>query len=241
MSTLPTINPGEVFAGAWRIYREQFRVLIPTALAVFAVEAVLSAVLSDALTFIASLVALIATAFYQGMVVELVRDVQDGRRDSSVGELFRSVAPVVVRLAVVSLLFGLAVGLGFVLLIVPGLILMTIWAVVAPVMVIERPGVFAAFGRSRALVRGQGVPVFGVVIVVLLLSLLIGVIAVVLTSPLGLAGTAAVLWVANALVEPFTALAAAVLYFMLVVRKDRWEGEPVEHEAASGWLPPTSG
>jgi hypothetical protein len=241
VSTLPTINPGEVFAGAWRIYREQFRVLIPTALAVFAVEAVLSAVLSDALTFIASLVALIATAFYQGMVVELVRDVQDGRRDSSVGELFRSVAPVVVRLAVVSLLFGLAVGLGFVLLIVPGLILMTIWAVVAPVMVIERPGVFAAFGRSRALVRGQGVPVFGVVIVVLLLSLLIGVIAVVLTSPLGLAGTAAVLWVANALVEPFTALAAAVLYFMLVVRKDRWEGEPVEHEASAGWLPPTSG
>ena len=201
----------------------------------------LSAVLSDRLTFIASLVSLIATAFYTGMVVELVRDVQDGRRDSSVGELFRSVAPVVVRLAVVSLLFGLAVGLGFLLLIVPGLILMTIWAVVAPVVVIERPGMFAAFGRSRALVRGQGVPVFGVVIVVLLLSLLIGVIAVVLTSPLGLAGTAAVLWVANALVEPFTALAAAVLYFMLVVRKDRWEGEPVEHEAASGWLPPTSG
>jgi hypothetical protein len=241
VSTLPTINPGEVFAGAWRIYREQFRVLIPTALAVFAVEAVLSAVLSDALTFIASLVALIATAFYQGMVVELVRDVQDGRRDSSIGELFRSVAPVVVRLALVSLLFGLAVGLGFVLLIVPGLILMTIWAVVAPVMVIERPGVFAAFGRSRSLVRGQGVPVFGVVIVVLLLSLLIGVVAVVLAAPLGLAGTAAVLWVANALVEPFTALAAAVLYFMLVVRKDRWEGEPVEREASSGWLPPTSG
>jgi hypothetical protein len=241
VSTLPTINPGEVFAGAWRIYREQFRVLIPTALAVFAVEAVLSAVLSDALTFIASLVALIATAFYQGMVVELVRDVQDGRRDSSIGELFRSVAPVVVRLALVSLLFGLAVGLGFVLLIVPGLILMTIWAVVAPVMVIERPGVFAAFGRSRALVRGQGVPVFGVVIVVLLLSLLIGVVAVVLAAPLGLAGTAAVLWVANALVEPFTALAAAVLYFMLVVRKDRWEGEPVEREASSGCLPPTSG
>jgi hypothetical protein len=241
VSTLPTINPGEVFAGAWRIYREHFRVLIPTALAVFAAEAVLSAVLSDRLTFIASLVSLIATAFYTGMVVELVRDVQDGRRDSSVGELFRSVAPVVVRLALVSLLFGLAVGLGFLLLIVPGLILMTIWAVVAPVVVIERPGMFAAFGRSRALVRGQGVPVFGVVIVVLLLSLLIGVIAVVLTAPLGLAGTAAVLWVANALVEPFTALAAAVLYFMLVVRKDRWEGEPVEHEAASGWLPPTSG
>ena len=42
-----------------------------------------------------------------------------------------------------------------VLLIVPGLILLTIWAVIAPVIVVERSGVIDAFRRSRELVPRQ--------------------------------------------------------------------------------------
>ncbi len=41
---------------------------------------------------------------------------------------------------------------------------------IAPVIVIERAGVVGAFGRSRELVRGNGWPVFGVVVVATLIS-----------------------------------------------------------------------
>ena len=52
-------------------------------------------------------------------------------------------------LLVAGLLAGICIALGFVLLIVPGLVLLTIWAVIAPVIVIERTGALEAFGRSR--------------------------------------------------------------------------------------------
>jgi hypothetical protein len=111
------------------------------------------------LTLVAVVVSLVLAALYEGMVVQLVRDVQDGRRDNTVGELFGSESPVLLPLIAVSILAGLGIGIGFLLLIVPGLILLTIWSVAAPVLVIERPGVLRAFGRSRELVRGYGWPV----------------------------------------------------------------------------------
>ena len=59
---------------------------------------------------------------------------------------------------------------GFLLLIVPGLFLITIWSVIAPVIVVEKTRVLEAFGRSRELVRGHGWTVFGIVIITALLS-----------------------------------------------------------------------
>ena len=45
----------------------------------------------------AEIVALVATTLFTGMVVELVADVQDGRRDATAGQLLRAVAPVLGR------------------------------------------------------------------------------------------------------------------------------------------------
>ena len=58
--------------------------------------------------------------------------------------------------------------IGLVLLVVPGLFLITIWAVIAPVIVLERAGVFESFGRSRHLVKGNGWQVFGVLVILFL-------------------------------------------------------------------------
>jgi len=155
------------------------------------------------------------SVLYQGMVVQLVRDIQDGRRDHSVGQLLRSVEPVFWPLVGVSILFGIAVGIGFVLLIIPGLILMVIWSVVAPVTVLERPGVFAAFGRSRELVRGNGWNVFGVIVIVFLIVAVISVLVGVAASGLGSVGRALVQWAVDSALAPVTALSASVLYFAL--------------------------
>ena len=206
------ITSGGIIGRAFQIYREQFVTLFAAALVIFLLELVAAWLL----WILAGLVALILGIFYQGMVVGLVRDVQDGRRDSSMGELFSAVAPVALPLLVVSILFGIGVGIGLILLIVPGLILLTIWAVVAPVTVIERPGIFAAFGRSRSLVRGHGWTVFGVIVLVFLISVGVSLVAALIGAPLGDTGRALVQWIAGALTAPIGALAASVLYFALV-------------------------
>ena len=140
------------------------------------------------------------------MVVQLVRDVIDGRRDSSAGDLLRSVSPVVLTLIIVSILAGLATGIGLLLLIVPGLYLLTIWSVIAPVVVVEQPGVFESFGRSRALVRGNGWQVFGVIVLVVVLLLVVGIVTAILIDAVGDAGGSAIGWALNVVTAPITAL-----------------------------------
>jgi len=102
-----------------------------------------------------------------------------------------------------------------VLLIIPGLFLLVIWSVVAPVTVLDRPGVFAAFGRSRELVRGNGWNVFGVIVVVFLTVVVISIAAGLIASGLGSVGRSLVQWAVNALLAPIPALGASVLYFAL--------------------------
>lgn len=237
------LKPGDVIGSALKIYGAQVWVLIPAAVAVFAILAVARVIFTGAAVVLVSILSIVLTTFYQGMVVELVRDVQDGRRDSSVGRLFASVAPIVLPLIGLSLVVGLGVVVGFVLLIVPGIYLMTIWAVAAPSYVIERRGVFAAIGRSRELVKGHGWQVLGVIAVVLVLALITGVAVGALASGLGDGGVAVVQWAANVIVSPFTALVSAVMYFSL----RRLHGEtaaapgPAASESGLGDDPPSLG
>jgi hypothetical protein len=211
-----TISPGSIIARIWEIYRDQFSVLVSTAVALYAVQFVLTLLLSTAAAFVLVIVFWALSILYQGMVVELVKDIQDGRRDHSVRDLIRSVEPVFWPLAGVSIVFGIATAIGFLLLIIPGLILTVIWSVVAPVTVLERPGVFAAFGRSRELVRGNGWNVFAVIVLVFLSVLVVSIAAALLAGSLGTVGRAFVQWALDSALAPITALSASVLYFALL-------------------------
>jgi hypothetical protein len=213
--TADAVRPGSVIGASLRIYRDHAAILIAAAAVVFGVEAVLSYLLRDALSVIVAVFTLVATTFWQGMVVELVRDVQDGRRDSGVGDLFRAVTPVLLQLIVVSIIAGIGIAIGFVLLIVPGLFLLTIWSVVAPVTVLERPGILAAFSRSRELVRGDGWQVLGVIIVAVLVSIVVSVIVGAIIASAGDGAEAAARWATSVLTAPFMALVTSVLYFAL--------------------------
>ena len=214
-----SISAGSVVSRIWEIYRAHFGLLFGVAAVLFAIQFVVYLVLSASASISLAVLFVALSVLYQGMVVKLVQDVQDGRRDHSVGDLLRSVEPVFWRLLAVSVLAGIGVAIGFVLLIVPGLVLITIWAVVAPVTVLERPGVFAAFGRSRELVRGNGWNVFGVLAIVFVAVIVISFIAGFASDSLGSVARSLVQWVVNAAVAPLTALSASVLYFALQPRR----------------------
>jgi hypothetical protein len=215
------LDIGGVLNRVFQYYGQQATLLWPAALLVFIPVAIINGVLRDEggvlLALCATVVGLIATYWFQGMVVEAVRDMQDGRRDFDLGGLFRSVLPVLAALIGAGVLAGIGIAIGLILLIVPGLFLLTIWAVLAPVIVVERAGVFEAFGRSRELVKGNGWQVFGVIVLLFIIqfvaSLILTAIAIAIAD--SIVGYAIAQLIANVLIAPLAALAAATMYFEL--------------------------
>jgi hypothetical protein len=224
MNSGSTLRVGDVLNRVFNLYKEHFGVLIPAAFWLFLIVSILGGILSrtNALALLIFFVVSFAAALlYQGMVVSLVHDVQDGRRDSSVGELIRSVGPVLGALVGASILYGLAVGIGFLLLIVPGCILLTIWAVIAPAIVIEKKTVTESFGRSRELVKGYGWPVFGTVIVATLITVIVGTILTAIAEAIAGGPILRIVFgaLASTLTAPVGGLVAAVLYYRLLELK----------------------
>jgi hypothetical protein len=168
------------------------------------------------------------------MVVQLVADIQDGRRDATPGQLLKAATPVLGSLILVAIVAGIGIVIGFVLVIVPGLILLTIWSVAAPVVVLERPPGLRALGRSRELVRGNGWQTFGVIFV---LGVAVSIVAAAIEIGADSAGTGVgivVRVIIGVLTAPLSALAAAVLYFDLL----RLSGAPAPPAAAPPVAPP---
>jgi hypothetical protein len=215
------VSVGETLRETFVLYRDNAGVLLPVAFWLFLAVGIAELLAGDnelLIFLIGTVIGLTVTFLYEGMVVALVRDVREGRRDNSVGDLMRSVLPVLGRLVGAGLLAITASTLALLLLVAPGLYLFAIWAVAAPVIVIERLGITDSLGRSRQLVRGNGWPVLGVIVLAFLIGIAVAV-------GLGLGAKAIVEGdivetvfgtLAATITAPVEALVASVLYFRLV-------------------------
>jgi hypothetical protein len=226
------LDVGGTLSQAFSIYGSQAGVLIPLALGLFLIVAVVNGIVAGSLILlpIGLAVSVIAGTLYQGMVVTLVGDVQDGTRDYSVGDLVDSAKHVILPLIGAGLLAGIGISIGLLLFIVPGLILMTIWAVIAPVIVLERSGVMASFGRSRELVRGDGWRVFGVIILVFIIVAIVRAVLGALAVGIDDSLVARIVfdWIGSSLTAPIAGIVAAVIYFHLKGLKEGGAPAPVE-------------
>jgi hypothetical protein len=232
------LDVGAVVRRVFQIYVDQAPVLMPAAAVVFVISGILSALLvaaSPGLALLALLISLVATALFTGMVVQLVADVQDGRRDASARDLLRAATPVLGQLLLVSIVIAVCVLVGIVLIVVPGLILITIWAVAIPVVVLERLPGLQPLGRSRELVRGNGWQVFGVILLFVLLVIVLAGALQVAADSAGTGVAIVVRVVVGVLTAPLSALASAVLYFEL-----RRGEQPVGADAPASEVPGSS-
>ncbi|HJX76447.1 MAG TPA: hypothetical protein VJ247_08815 [Gaiella sp.] len=218
---------GGVIGEAWRLYTRFFVRFFVIGLVVFAALNLVYALLVEAISsdaegaavtlgILGFAIAVIGTTWLQGAFVYAVRDARDGSFDSTLGDVFARVSPAVIPLLVAGLLAGLGIAIGFVLLVIPGLFLLTIWAVIGPVIVVEGTGALDSFGRSRALVRGYGWTVLAIVLVTGLLSAIAsGILRAVFSFlprffEILVGGT-----IAQAVVAPLMAIAIAIMYFRL--------------------------
>jgi hypothetical protein len=210
----------------WRLYTSFFARFAVIALTVFLIVNLVNALVSLAigegvgaaalLGLIGVVVSIVGMFWLQGALVYAVADVRDGRFDSSTAEVFGRVRPHLGALVGAGLLAGLGIVAGLALLVVPGLVLLTWWCLIVPVIVLERRAIGEAFSRSRALVRGHGWSVFGLIVIVLVVGWIAQAILIGLLSFLGdflqawIGGA-----VAAAVVYPFIAIALVLTYFEL--------------------------
>jgi hypothetical protein len=213
------IEPGRVIGEAFETYREHAGALLVGALIVIGIAGLIEGLLSVTgnivLGIVGAFVGLAAGFLYIGYVVKLVQDVRDGRRDFSVGELFSHATPYLGTLILAGILAGIGVTIGLILIIVPGLILLTIWAVISPSIVVEDKGVFESFGRSRELVRGHGWPVFGALVLTFLIIVVVGIVFSLIGAAIGDAGLVILRAIGNVITAPVWALVASILFFDL--------------------------
>jgi hypothetical protein len=182
-----------------------------------------------------ALIGIVGVFWLQGALVEAIADVRDGRADMTLGQTFSRAQQHLGTLIVAGILAGLAIAVGLLLLIVPGLYLITIWSVLIPVIVLERRPVMEAFGRSRELVRGNGWNAFGVIVISILITIAVGIVlAVALIWLPGDFGAFVQSLVSNTITAPFFALALTIMYFRL----REVEGAAAAAPAAEPVLPP---
>jgi hypothetical protein len=221
------MNPTEgVLGEAWGLYKAHWRHLLTISFVVYLAVALLGALLAVILVnwlagLLAAAVSIVALFWVQGALVKAVEDVRDGRADLSLGETFERVRPRLASIIVGGILAGLGIFLGLILLIVPGLVLLTWWVLIIPVIVLEQRSAGEAFGRSRELVRGHGWGVFGVIVLTLLLLIAFSIVLAIVLSPFDewLQGFLSNV-ISGTLTAPFIAVTWTILYYRLRAVKE---------------------
>lgn len=229
---MQSMNPTTgVIQESFDLYKKHFLHLFLVAFVIYAGIAILTALATAVGGFFAALVvsilSIIGLFLVQAALVEAVSDIRDGRVDMTLGETFSRGASRILPVAGAGILAGIAIAIGLILLIIPGLILLTWWAVIVPVIVLEGVGALGSFSRSRDLVRGHDFQVFGVIILEFLILFLVGIVlGLVLTAlPDGVQSFISNI-VSGSLTGPFSALITTLLYFRLKEAKEGLGGTP---------------
>jgi len=138
-----------------------------------------------------------------------------------IGECLSRGLSLILPVIGVAILTGLLVGIGTILLIIPGIIVAVMLWVAIPVAVVERPGVTDSLKRSADLTKGYRWTIFGIVLAIgIILAIIGGILSAILVAAIGFTGFSIGLWILNAVFGAFSATAAAVGYYFLRATKE---------------------
>ena len=229
-----------VIGEAWVLYKAHWRHLLTFSFVVYAGVALIAALLGAVLdlwlaAIFGALVSLVAFFWLQAALVKAVEDVRDGRVELSLAETFDQARRHLSAVVVAGILAALGIIVGLILLIVPGLVLLTWWAVIIPVVVLENRSAGESFGRSRELVRGFGWSVFGVIVLVVLLLIGFDILLRIILAPLAdWLQSFVSQFISGTLTAPFVAAVLTLLYFRLRAAKETAEAPTASADSGLG-------
>ena len=219
-----------VLGESWSYYKRFAGHFLLIAFVIYLVAAAIVALLSLAGpvgTFVGLIIGVIAAFLVQAALVKAVQDVRDGRADLNLGETVSAVVPFLPAVIAASILAGIGIAIGFALIIVPGLILLTFWSLIVPCIVIGGEGVFGSFSKSWRTVRGYAWHVFGTYVLVFLILIVFDIVLgiVLLALPIVARNFISNI-VSGTLVAPFLALVVTLVYYRLTAAHTTPAAEP---------------
>jgi len=214
------VQISEVLGEAFALYRRLFRRSVVVAGLIFAVVALAQALAARSGTaialFVSLLLSLVGGLLVQGALVEVVRDLREGRPPAPVNEYYDRTRGRLGTLVGASIAYGFGVLFGFVLLVIPGLIAIARWSLIVPLVMIEKLGWRDAFRRSSELVRGQTGRVLALVVIA---DIIVAVVSSFFTFLPGFVGAWVGGTVAGAIAVPFEAYVLTIMYYRLSERE----------------------
>ena len=151
-------------------------------------------------------------------------------RPVSLGESLKVGLSRVIAVFLLAILMGILAGLASLALVVPGLIVITMWFVSTPACVVERTGPWTSMKRSAALTKGHRWKIFGLLLLLILLSVGVALLLQLVLTQVGstiltILGT--LIW--GALWTAYYSIAVVMTYHDLRVAK---EGIDIEQIAS---------
>jgi uncharacterized membrane protein len=243
---LRPLTVGEILDTSFSLYRRHFAALATVALICTGVPLVLRLFLETAggifsnlaLALLYGISLLVLNLVATGATVFIVSESYLGRPISAREALDRA-TPYIGRILVCSLLLALVVGLGFLLLFIPGIMLAVGLALAIPAVVLEpRSSASAALSRSWELTRGARWRIFGLGLTLLVLLYIpvvaiTGLLALLVSPGQVVIGSGSVLTIAvlamsgivQMFIYPLFYCVLTVTYYDLRVRKEGFDLE----------------
>jgi len=247
---LSPLSLGELLDRTFQLYRRHFLIFIGIVAMphLFLLPLQLASVwqrtgrrldLADvAFTLVIALGGIFVLAIAQAATVIAVSRLYLGQ-PASIVDSYSRVSGHVIRLCLLILSLGILTGLGFLLLILPGILLTIRWSVAVPVTVLEDAGVGESMTRSATLTEGDWLRIFGIYFIYFVLALIfqslwqVPVFVVTLSAARSL--VAPPLWtqivivlggfVSQCLVGPLLTIALSLVYYDERVRKEAFDLE----------------
>jgi hypothetical protein len=124
------------------------------------------------------------------------------------------------RVIVAAVLANIAIMIGIMLLVVPGVVLILMWWVLIPALVIEGAGIGQSFGRSRTLTSGHRWGILGILVIVAVIQWVISWVIGMLGMALGIMVAQIINLAIMLLFMGFASVLSAVGYYFLRAEKE---------------------
>lgn len=172
-----------------------------------------------ALAIMLGIISWIVGTIAYGVCVKCASDlIEKGK--ASLGVSFNFTVTKLLSLLVAALITGILIGLGFLALIVPGIILYIMFYLVVPTIIIEDIGAFDSLSRSRRLVSNRWLKTFVLFLIVGLITGLVAFIGNLIGTPLGIYR-----WflssIIAAFVQPILPISLTVYYYSMLAKGEQ--------------------
>jgi hypothetical protein len=166
--------------------------------------------------FLSGIVSWIANSFTTGITIKFTSDMLEKGR-ATLQTSFNFTLTKVLSLLAASLITGILIFLGFVALIVPGVILALMFSLVYPAIMLEGTSVLGSLSRSRFLVSNRWLNTFGLLFLLGIIIAILNGVFVLVASPFGVFSPL-ISGILTALITPIFAIAITLYYYSMKAR-----------------------